>query len=195
MWETLLDVLRVLNIFLEKCTNAQQKVQHKVQQKVLSDYVVFFIMQLVFSKLVESLYQLLHYSIAVNFLFYLFKKSKDKEKPMFQKILLSSTIYLSLHTFVYVNFVMKFCLRAQENKFHFVTYVNVHEDMRSCEVLRSLVFISYHVYSNVDKDKSYMEVECKLFGRTIECFSHQSRIQNPVKYLRWKKLFAKIVSF
>ena len=34
----------------------------------------------------------------------------------------------------------------------------------------------------------------KFFGRKGEMFSNQRRIQNPVKHLRWKKLFVKIVN-
>ena len=48
--------------------------------------------------------------------------------------------------------------------------------------------------SVVDKDKMYMKMERKFFGRKDEMFSNQRRIQNPVKHLRWKKLFVKIVN-
>ena len=39
-----------------------------------------------------------------------------------------------------------------------------------------------------------MNMERKFFGRKCEWYSYQRRIQNPVKHLTWKKLFAKIVN-
>ena len=61
------------------------------------------------------------------------------------------------------------------------------------EFFRSIVFISpclLENQSNVDKDKTYMKMEWKK-GRGM---CHQRRIQNLVKHLSCKSVFAKIVS-
>ena len=39
-----------------------------------------------------------------------------------------------------------------------------------------------------------MKMETAFLGRKGERCSHQKRIQNPVKHIRWKKFLAKIVN-
>ena len=100
-----------------------------------------------------------------------------------------------------VNFVVQLYLRAMVNKFCIVTYCKyVVKQILWCYVhFRIFAFTCIYFLpclsadqSDVDKDKTCMKIGRKFFGRKGDWCSHQRRIQNPAKYIRWKnRLFSK----
>ena len=64
--------------------------------------------------------------------------------------------------------------------------------------LHSLVFISYHIYLEINgmliKKTRTWKWNVRFLEKNGEWCSHQRRIQKPGKRLRWIKLFAKIIN-
>lgn len=105
-----------------------------------------------------------------------------------------------------VNFALQFYLREREIKFHIVTYCKYFVKYNLCRKIYTFSNFRVQLYLfpamvirnqwNVKKvkNKTYMKMERKYFGRKDEGCSHLRCIQKPVKYLRWKNFFPKYLS-
>ena len=101
-----------------------------------------------------------------NFIFRLFDKTKIQRKINLSIILLCNILILW-------------------------TYVHIRIFTFTCIYFLPCLFENQW---NVDEDEPYMKIKPNLFGRKGEWCSHQRRIQNLIKYLVWKKHFAKIMN-
>ena len=80
---------------------------------------------------------------------------------------------------------------GQGEKILIVTYYKYAIKNICSSYLYFRMFFLFKNQWNVDKDKIYMNMKRKFFGRKGELCSHQRRIQNVVKHFRWKRLLNK----